>query len=112
MYAIRSYYVASNQLKDGLRQLTDRGWKSVGLGMVSTVLTQSSSLIVLLTLSFISAGLLSLLSGIGILAGAALGTTTGGWLMASLGFKLDIASYALPLLVIGMLLISMRNNFV
>ncbi len=99
--------LASSQLKDGLRQLTDRSWKSVGIGLVSTVLTQSSSLIALLTLSFISTGLLSLLSAIGILAGASLGTTTGGWMMASAGLKLDIASYAMPLLVIGMLLISM-----
>ncbi|GAA4498173.1 Na/Pi symporter [Pseudaeromonas paramecii] len=99
--------IASGQLRQGLRRVTARPWQAWLLGLSATVLTQSSSLVLLLTLSFISAGLINLLAGISILAGASLGTTTGGWLMASLGMTLQLGTYGQPLLVLGMLLISL-----
>lgn len=99
--------IASGQLRQGLRRVTARPWQAWLLGLSTTVLTQSSSLVLLLTLSFISAGLINLLSGISILAGASLGTTTGGWLMASLGMTVQLGTYGQPLLVLGMLLISL-----
>ncbi len=91
-----------------LRKSTDRLWKSIGLGIVSTAVMQSSSLVSLITISFLSAGLINLAAGIGIIFGANLGTTTGAWLIAGLGLKVNIASYAMPLLVFGVILIFQR----
>lgn len=96
---------AGGVLDSILRRSTDRVWKSVLFGVVSTTLVQSSSLVSVLTISFLSAGLISLAGGIGIVFGANLGTTTGAWLIAGFGLKVSISAYALPLLVFGMVLI-------
>jgi len=88
-----------------LQASTDRGWKSLGFGIVTTTLMQSSSLVSVITISFLSAGLLTLSQGIGIIFGANLGTTTGAWIVAGFGLKVDIGAYALPLLVFGVILL-------
>ena len=88
-----------------LRKSTDRVWKSILLGISSTTIMQSSSLVSLITISFLSAGLMDLGAGIGIIFGANLGTTTGAWLVAGFGLKVNIAAYSMPLLVFGVLLI-------
>lgn len=85
-----------------LRKSTDRLWKSLAFGMTSTTLMQSSSLVSLITVSFVSAEMITLMGGIGIIMGANIGTTTGAWLIAGLGLKVDIAAYAMPILVFGM----------
>ncbi|SFR56425.1 Na/Pi cotransporter family protein [Thiomicrospira sp. ALE5] len=87
-----------------LKVSTARQSQSVAFGLASTTLMQSSSLVSLITVSFVSAQMITLAAGIGIIMGANLGTTTGAWLMAGFGLKVDIAAYALPLLVIGVLL--------
>ena len=65
-----------------LRYSTGSLWKSLGFGVVSTSILQSSSLVSVITISFLSAGLIGLAAGIGIIFGANLGTTTGAWLVA------------------------------
>ena len=79
--------------------------RSLLFGLVTTTLMQSSSLVSLLSITFLSAGLISLAQGIGIIFGSNIGTTTGAWLMATAGVKMDIAAFALPMLVFGILLI-------
>lgn len=88
-----------------LQKTTDKRWKSLTFGIVSTSIMQSSSLVSVITISFLSAGLIGLYQGIGIIFGANLGTTTGAWLVAGFGLKVNIASYAMPMLVFGTLLI-------
>ncbi|MFO7542660.1 MAG: Na/Pi symporter [Thiobacillus sp.] len=88
-----------------LRVSTDRLWKSVSFGIVSTTVMQSSSLVSVLSISFLSAGLIGLAQGIGIIFGANLGTTTGAWLVAGLGLKVNISAYAMPMLVFGVILL-------
>ncbi len=88
-----------------LKRATSSTTRSVLFGIVSTSVMQSSSLVSVISISFISAGLLSLAAGIGIIFGANLGTTTGAWLIAGFGLKVDIAAYAMPLLVFGVVLI-------
>ncbi len=88
-----------------LRRTTSTTWKSVLFGIVSTTLMQSSSLVSVITISFLSAGLITLAAGIGIIFGANLGTTTGAWLIAGFGLKVNIAAYAMPLLAFGVILI-------
>ena len=88
-----------------LKKYTDRLWKSISFGIVTTSLMQSSSLVSVITISFLSAGLIGLTAGIGIIFGANLGTTTGAWLIAGLGLKVKISAYAMPMLVFGIVLV-------
>ncbi|WP_150304860.1 Na/Pi cotransporter family protein [Pseudomonas saliphila] len=91
-------------LERWLGKSTDRLWKSLVFGFTSTSLVQSSSLVTLLSIAFLSAGLISLTAGIGIVFGSNLGTTTGAWLIALVGLKVDLATVAMPLLVFGVML--------
>lgn len=93
-----------------LQRTTDRLWKSFLFGVVSTTLMQSSSLVSVITITFLSAGLLGLAQGIGIIFGANLGSTTGAWLVAGFGLKVDIAAYAMPMLVFGVVLMFNRSK--
>jgi len=86
-----------------LTRSTDRTWKSLGFGFATTAVMQSSSLVSVLTISFLSAGLIDLAAGIGIIFGSNIGTTTGAWLVAGLGLKVDIAAYAMPMIVFGVI---------
>ncbi|TVS10223.1 MAG: Na/Pi cotransporter family protein [Wenzhouxiangella sp.] len=95
-----------------LRRSTDRLWKSLAFGAIATTITQSSSLISVITISFLSAGLLGLAQGIGVIFGANLGTTSGAWLMAGFGIRVNISAYAMPLLTFGVILIFNRSRTV
>jgi len=86
-----------------LEKTTDKLWKSIGFGVVSTTIMQSSSLVSVISISFISAGLIGLGAGIGIIFGANLGTTTGAWMVAAFGLKVKISAYAMPMLVVGLI---------
>jgi len=88
-----------------LKRTTDKLWKSLSFGIVATTIMQSSSLVSVITISFLSAGLIGLSEGLGIVFGANLGTTTGAWLVAGFGLKVNIAAYAMPMLVFGVILI-------
>ena len=93
-----------------LRKTTDNIWKSLSFGVVSTTLMQSSSLVSVITISFLGAGLITLAAGVGIIFGANLGTTTGAWLIAGLGMKVKISAYAMPMLVFGIILIFQKSK--
>ncbi len=93
-----------------LRKSTDHYWKSLSFGIVSTTIMQSSSLVSVITISFISAGLITLAAGIGIVFGANIGTTTGAWLIAGLGLKVKISAYAMPMLVFGIIMIFQKSK--
>ena len=88
-----------------LKASTNNVAKSMTFGIVATSIMQSSSLVSVITISFLSSGLLELASGIGIIFGANLGTTTGAWLVAGFGFKVDLSAYAMPMLVFGIILV-------
>ncbi len=93
-----------------LKKTTDKRWKSLAFGVISTSVMQSSSLVSVVTISFLSAGLLGLSEGVGIIFGANLGTTTGAWLVAGFGLKVNISAYAMPMLVFGTLLIFQKSS--
>ena len=93
-----------------LSRTTDRLWKSLSFGIVTTTVMQSSSLVSVIAISFLSAGMISLASGIGIIFGANIGTTTGAWLIAGFGLKVKISAYAMPMLVFGIILVFQNNR--
>ena len=93
-----------------LRKSTDKLHKSIGFGVLATTIMQSSSLVSVLTISFLGAGLIGLAQGIGIVFGANIGTTTGAWLVAGFGLKVKISAYAMPMLVFGVILIFQKSK--
>ena len=86
-----------------LKKATDKLYKSISLGAFVTALIQSSSLVSVITISFISAGLISLSEGLGLIFGANIGTTATAWLVAGFGLKINISTLAMPMLVFGII---------
>ena len=93
-----------------LDRTTDRLWKAISFGIVSTSIMQSSSLVSVITISFLSAELIALAAGLGIIFGANIGTTTGAWLIAGFGLKVKISAYAMPMLVFGIVLVFQNHK--
>ncbi len=98
-------------LESILERATGSVPRSLLFGIVTTTIMQSSSLVSVITISFLSAGLLTLIAGVGIIFGANIGTTTGAWLVAGYGLKVNISSYAMPLLAIGIVLVFQKSNY-
>lgn len=90
---------------DGFRQLLRRHsgtpFKGMLVGAGSTMVLQSSTLVMVLVLAFVGAGVIELRGALGVVYGANLGTTATGWLVATLGFKFDLGRAALGLLGLG-----------
>ena len=93
-----------------LQRSTNNISKSLLFGMLITSVMQSSSLVTVISISFLSAGLIGLSAGIGIIYGANIGTTTGAWLMAGLAINVNIYDYARPMIVYGMILLFQKNK--
>ncbi len=90
-------------LQNFLKKATDKLYKSITAGALVTALIQSSSLVSVITISFISAGLISLSGGLGLIFGANIGTTATAWLVAGFGLKFKISALAMPMLVFGII---------
>lgn len=95
--------LAGKSFKRFLKNSTRTKFKGILSGTLVTAILQSSSLVTLLTLAFLSSGIISFQSSLGVVLGANLGTTVTAWLVASLGFKADIAGLSFPFLTIGIL---------
>lgn len=89
--------LAGGQLERLLILSTATPFKSQMFGVTATMLVQSSSLVSLLTIAFVSTGLIKLAVGVSILFGANLGTTSGIWLLALAGQNINLGPLALPL---------------
>jgi len=97
-------------LKSILKKATDKLYKSISLGALITAFIQSSSLVSVITISFISAGLISLAGGIGLIFGANIGTTATAWLVAGFGLKINISILSMPMLIFGIIFSFQKNN--
>jgi len=98
-------------LERTLERATSSVPRSIGFGIVTTTIMQSSSLVSLITISFLSAGLISLVAGVGIIFGTNIGTTTGAWLVAGFGVRVNISAFALPMLAIAIVLVFQKNKY-
>ncbi len=96
---------AGVRFKSWVKNSTSTTVKSLSTGAIATALLQSSSVVTLMTLSFVSASLLSLHSGIAVIFGSNVGTTVTAWIVATLGFKVNIEAFALPMIGAGGLLL-------
>ena len=102
---------AGDRLRKILTAMTTNRVTGVLTGVLITALVQSSSATTVMVVSFVNAGLLTLSQSIGVIMGANIGTTVTAWIISALGFKVDIAAFALPLLAFGIpLLFSQKSN--
>ncbi len=102
---------AGDRLRKILTAMTTNRVTGVLTGVLITALIQSSSATTVMVVSFVNAGLLTLAQSIGVIMGANIGTTVTAWVISALGFQIDIASLALPLLAFGIpLLFSQKSS--
>ena len=92
---------AGAQLRNILRTMTTNRFLGVFTGFLITALLQSSSATTVMAVSFVNAGLLSLVESAGVLMGANIGTTITGWIVSILGFKIKLNVLSIPLFAIG-----------
>ncbi len=93
--------LAGGMLRDVLTRVVAGPWSALGAGAAVTALVQSSSATTLMTIGFVSAGLITFQQAVGVIFGANLGTTSTGWLVSVLGFKVSMGAIAYPLVFIG-----------
>ena len=109
-------------LEESLKNLSGRNFKlflqrttknrvgAVAGGAVVTGVLQSSSMVSLMVLAFVGAGVFTMKNAMAIILGANLGTTLDSWLVATLGFKVDIEVAAYPVVFIGGMLLILFSN--
>lgn len=88
--------MAGRHFKLFLRKQTSNKIKAIGGGAVVTALLQSSSVVSLMVLAFVGAGIITMQNALAVIMGANLGTTITGWIVALAGFNLNIEALALP----------------
>ena len=104
--------MAGPQLRHILGKMTTNRLTGMLTGTFVTCAVQSSSATTVMTVSFVSAGLLSLSQAISVIMGANIGTTLTAWIM-SLGYNVDLTSVVFPAFFVGMVLIyQKRHRFV
>ena len=93
--------VAGSKMRSILSKMTSNRFFGIATGFMITALLQSSSATTVMIVSFVNAGLLTLVESIGVIMGANVGTTITAWLISLLGFKVKISAIALPIIAIG-----------
>jgi len=96
-------------LRHVLARMTSNRLSGMITGAFVTCAVQSSSATTVMTVSFVSAGLLTLTQAISIIMGANIGTTLTAWIM-SLGYNVDLTNVVFPAFVVGMLLIYKKRH--
>lgn len=93
--------VAGNKLRSGLAAMTKNRFSGVLTGLFITSIIQSSSATTVMVVSFVNAGLLTLLQSITVIMGANIGTTVTAWIISVFGFKVSIAAFSIPLIAVS-----------
>lgn len=93
--------LSGRAFKSLIRKSTSNNLSSIATGALSTAILQSSSAVTLMVLAFVGAGIMTLTRAFGVILGSNLGTTLSSWIVATVGFKFNIESLALPFIGIG-----------
>ena len=101
---------AGGGLRAILRSMTSNRIMGVFTGFLVTALIQSSSATTVMVVSFVNAGLLTLTESMGVIMGANVGTTITAWIVSLLGFKVKIASFALPVIGVSFILMFLPSK--
>lgn len=102
--------LAGDKMRSILSAMTSNRFMGVFTGFLVTALVQSSSASTVMVVSFVNAGLLNIAQAVGVIMGANIGTTTTAWLIALLGFKVNIATFSIPLIGISFPLLMMARE--
>ncbi|OPZ31873.1 MAG: Na+/Pi-cotransporter [Bacteroidetes bacterium ADurb.BinA174] len=103
--------LAGDRLRTILSAMTKNRVMGVMTGLLITAIIQSSSATTVMVVSFVNAGLLSLVQSIGVIMGANIGTTATAWLISLFGFgKFSISALSIPLMGIAIPLIFSSKN--
>lgn len=97
-------HFAGDSLRRGLLRFTGSPFKAFASGTLLTLVVQSSTATTITLIGFVSAGLITFAQSLGVVMGASLGTTGTGWIVSTLGLKVQLGLYTLPLIGIGALL--------
>lgn len=123
---IGMFLFAMYLIEESLKNLTGRNFKlflqrrtknsisAVGAGAIVTAILQSSSMVSLMVLAFVGAGVFTMKNALAIILGANLGTTISGWIVATLGFQMNIEVAAYPTIFVGgimLMLLGKRKTF-
>ena len=100
---------SGDKLRGVLTSMTSNSFKRVLTGLGITALVQSSSATTVLVVSFVNAGLLTLLQAVGIIMGANIGTTLTAWVTA-VGFSVDISAFSVPLMILGFIFTNSKKQ--
>lgn len=101
--------MAGSQLRHILAKMTTNRFTGVLTGTAVTCAVQSSSATTVMTVSFVSAGLLTLKQAISVIMGANIGTTLTAWIM-SLGYNIDLTNIVFPSFILGIILIYRKRQ--
>ncbi|MCP9610727.1 Na/Pi cotransporter family protein [Coprobacter tertius] len=102
--------VAGDRLRSILTAMTTNRFTGVLTGVLITALIQSSSATTVMVVSFVNAGLLSLVQSISVIMGANVGTTVTAWIISIFGFKVNISLFAIPLIGLAIPFIFSGNS--
>jgi phosphate:Na+ symporter len=119
---IAIFILGMNFLEEGLRSLTGRSFKlflrkqtsrklkGILGGAAVTAVLQSSSIVNLMVLAFTGAGIITMQNALAVILGSNLGTTISSWIIATLGFKLNIENFSLPIVAIAGILMMLSQK--
>ncbi len=96
---------AGDRLRSILGSMTRNRVTGTVTGFFITALIQSSSASIVMVVSFVNAGLVSLAQSMAVIFGANVGTTFTAWMLTLFGFKVDISAYAIPLMSIAVIML-------
>ena len=100
---------SGDKLRGILTSMTSNPLKRVLTGLGITALVQSSSATTVLVVSFVNAGLLTLVQAVGVIMGANIGSTLTAWVTA-VGFSVDISAFSVPLMILGFIFTSSKKQ--
>jgi len=102
--------ITGNKIRVILNYIASSRIKAVFSGLFITALVQASSVVTVMTVGFVNAGMLSLTESIGVIMGANIGTTIKAWLISSIGFNTQLGIIALPIIGLTFPLLFSKNN--
>ena len=98
------------QLRKILEMMTRNKYLGVFTGGIITAFVQSSSATTVMTVSFVNAGLLSLVESAGIIMGANVGTTITAWIISILGFQVKLHTLSIPIFALAVPLLFVKSG--
>lgn len=101
--------MAGPQLRHILGAMTTNRFTGMLTGIGVTAAVQSSTATTVMTVSFVSAGLLTLAQAISVIMGANIGTTLTAWIMSA-GFSFNITDFVYPAFFIAIILIYRKSH--